>query len=208
MLCRREQGIHATAARAGQDSGLCRLPLRAPPSSAVTAALSAIAQGAPCKEQGAWVAPQQRAALVAAIAWRRVGLEGSKVRRAASAARWPACRCSFLPTCPRVRCHLAAPQPAPPCPPELLHNLLEVWPLLLCLCPALLHQRNVAVQAAKLHGVGAWQRLARRDVQASARQHVGHQVPGVGGAEGQLPRQQLVQHNPGDTVGGRWVRGG
>lgn len=82
-------------------------------------------------------------------------------------------------------------------PPELPHNLLEARPLLRHLRPAALHQRKVSLQptATKRRGVRPRQGIDWRHVQAAAGQHMGYQVPGVGGAKGQLPGQQLPQHD-------------
>lgn len=94
----------------------------------------------------------------------------------------------------------ANPRPQPGAAPELLHHLLEAKPLVGGLRPAALHQGNVAIQSAEFCSVWAREGISRANVQPPACQHVGHQVPGVGGPKGQLPRQQHV------PAGGRMAK--
>lgn len=82
-----------------------------------------------------------------------------------------------------------------PPPPELHHNFLEPRPVGRRLRPAALHQCNIVVQPDKGGGVRTGQRLAGRYLQPPARRHMADQLPGVGGAPGQVPGHQLPHHD-------------
>lgn len=63
------------------------------------------------------------------------------------------------------------------CPPELRHDLLKRRALLRRLRPAPLHQRCIGGQPRlQSRRLAAWQGIRWRQLQAAARQHVGHQL--------------------------------